>query len=121
MEEWQLGGLRFRKPYSLLSGDHETAWQPMRMTQQQPPKRGDFHDRPFILETQKHDAMVQLALAIDLLSKPFVVGDQNPLFSESFFDDLIVVHSAGFIIDRKDVVPLLTQPMRHVGTGAFIH
>jgi hypothetical protein len=121
LRERRPGGLRFRKPHSLLSGHHVTARQPIQMPQQQAPKRAYFSARPFVLKTQERDPPVRSPLTIDPLSRTLVVGDQNPLFDESFLDDRVVVHSPSFVIDGKDIVPLLTEPMRHVGAGAFIH
>jgi hypothetical protein len=48
------------------------------------------------------------SFSIDFLSEVFVVRDQNPVFIEGFLDNCFIIGATSFVIDRKDLVPLVT-------------
>jgi len=68
----------------------------------------DFAGGSLILKAQEDYSFVWASLAVNLLSKVLVVRYQDPIVCKCLFNDLIVVHSARFLVYREDVMALFS-------------
>ncbi len=75
---------------------------------------------PLIGKPQKDYALVRKLLAEDLLTKVFIICDQNTLIGKCLMKHRIIIESPRFCINGKDVVPLLSQPLGNSWSGAFV-
>jgi hypothetical protein len=69
------------------------------------------------LEAQDDDASVRASLAVDSLSKVFVVCDQNPAFGVRSIDDCVVAQATGLVEDGEYFVALLAELAGHRWAG----
>lgn len=115
------GGLGAGEPDLVFGDDHEAIYEPVAMLLDQPAERFDLAAGPLIRKAQEDDAPMGTVLAEDLVSEILVVRDQDPIFGKRLPEDRLVVNPPGFVIDRKDLVPLLLQPAGQGRTRALVH
>jgi len=60
-------------------------------------------------------------VTIDLVSKVFVIGNQNPSLLESLFDNGVIVHSPGLIEYGEDFMVLVLQPSGYRRPGTLVN
>jgi hypothetical protein len=87
----------------------------------QPLKRPDFDDRPFVFQAEQNNAMMRIPLTVDFLAKVLVIGHQDAAFRKGFSDNVIIIHVARLVIYREHFMLLSAQPCSDSRTRAFVH
>ena len=87
---------------------------------QKPFKNGDLIAGALVGKAQEDNSSVRAPLSIDFLAKVLVVSNENPVLIGRLRNDVIVVHSTRFVVDREDLVLLSAQPMGYHWSSAFI-
>jgi len=65
---------------------------------QQPRQNQDFVVGPLVIQPQKDNAAVRMALPVNLLPEVFVVSDQYPVLGKGFRNQKIIVGPARLLI-----------------------
>ena len=65
--------------------------------------------------------MMREAFPVDLLTKVFIICDQDPTLGIRFSNNLFVVYSTCIIKHREDLVPLAVQPRGNCWPRTFVH
>ena len=70
---------RLTKTYLCFGNYYELIFKSVGVTFKQPPKDLNLIGSTLIFKSQKNDAAMCTALSIYLLSKIFIIGNQNPM------------------------------------------
>jgi hypothetical protein len=89
-------------------------------------KDSNFIHRSFIFKAQEHNAFMRTSLSVNLLTKVFVIRDQNPILGKRFCNDFIVFHAACFLVHGENFMLLRAtnvlppDPCIHLPGNAFM-
>ncbi len=99
---------RLAKTYLCFGNHYKLIFKSVGVTLKQSPKDLNLIGRTLILKSHKDDTSMCSPFSIYLLTKIFIVGNQNPILIISFLNHLSVFNSASLIKHRKDFMPLIT-------------
>lgn len=91
--------------------NYELVMQPVCMRLEKPLKNGNLVAGPLVGKAQEYHSSVRAPLSVDFLAEVLVVSNENPVLVGRLRDDVIVVHSTRFVVDREDFVLLSAQPV----------
>jgi hypothetical protein len=70
----------------------------------------DLVIRSIVRKPQEYNTVVGMSTSENFFSKVFVIRDQYPVFIAGSSNDRIIVTAPRFFINRKNIMPLLSQP-----------
>lgn len=80
----------------------------------------EFAGAAVIYKAEEHNSLMGQPVSIDVFFEILVQGDQNWILAKRPFKNCNVIFATAVVVNRKDVVALVTQPSDHGSANALV-